>query len=600
MGFRQGSSLKGIEARHIKLILSSTYVLLLAIVFLIMFQLHQGTNITYFYAAVAVLLLTSRFTRSSLLKKITAILAIVTFVALGVLYPMDMEKIEEAFILIPLMYVILFPHSLWPIAVAFALLLTYLPSLFSHDIFDFVEDSLEIVVIATFASIMSLYQSKTRQQSLHFQQQSLTDDMTLLGNRKAFLQRLDTEIKATSADSNHSFILILLDLDNFKQVNDQYGHLVGDELLQGVATRLDQFVAQKGCVFRLSGDEFAMILTQADGASIDDSFAALDQQFFNHSENAFDLTNHLIHISMSGGYIQFHHADMDAISVTRAIDLALLSAKKAGKGQLVQYHPSMLDQAKRKVALESELNQAIELSQFTLVYQPKVSLISGEAVGAEALLRWNHPTLGAISPAEFIPIAEKTGLIASIGKWVLLEAMAQLALWQKNDSEFSVSINISAVQVKQGGLVKQITQSISHTGVNPHGIEFELTETSIMEQPERYIDTFESIRNLGCKIAIDDFGVAYSSLGYLTKLPIDVLKIDKSFIDDSATSYPHRMVVKTIVQLSQNLGLQSVAEGVETKEQRNLLREEGVDIYQGYYFSRPVSAAAITPLLNCA
>lgn len=156
------------------------------------------------------------------------------------------------------------------------------------------------------------------------------------------------------------------------------------------------------------------------------------------------------------------------------------------------------------------------------------------------------------------------------------------------------------MQVKQGGLVKQITQSISHTGVNPHGIEFELTETSIMEQPERYIDTFESIRNLGCKIAIDDFGVAYSSLGYLTKLPIDVLKIDKSFIDDSATSYPHRMVVKTIVQLSQNLGLQSVAEGVETKEQRNLLREEGVDIHQGYYFSRPVSAAAITPLLNCA
>lgn len=565
------------------------FLFLLTLVSAITLTLHDSASITLSYLLFPLLICIAKFARVAEVKNIAAIAALLAILILGIMFPADVEEIEEGFILIPLLYILIFPHSLWPISVSFLLLLTYLPSLEHYQFVDFMEDCIEIVIIASFATVMSFYQYKTKIQSLYFKAQSLTDDLTQVPNRKAFNQDLLTNFQRWRQSPTHSFALMLIDLDNFKRINDQYGHEVGDQQLAELAYRYEQCFAGSASLYRLGGDEFCILLVGDKGKeSLYQSVDMLLSKIYSSSNVIYKLKSSHQSITPSVGISMFPYDTEEVEELLRNADLAMYSSKGKGKNSFAFFKQEMFVDAIKRYQIEQELKTAIEKEQFYLVYQPKVCVKTGVVKGVEALIRWQHPQLGTINPADFIPIAESSGMIIPIGRWVLHTACSQLVHWHASNRHFYIAVNISAVQVQQSDLVTTVSEIVSQTGVDPNWLEFELTETAIMEAPELYVETFESLKALGIRIAIDDFGIAYSSLAYLTKLPIDTLKIDKSFVDHCVENHQDRMIVRTIVQLSNNLGLTSVAEGVETEEQRIILEEEGVDRFQGYLFSKPV------------
>ncbi len=418
------------------------------------------------------------------------------------------------------------------------------------------------------------------------------DALTGLPNRAWFMEQLGRSLDQVKQDKDRLFAVLFLDLDRFKTINDSIGHMVGDQLLIGIAERLRHCLRPGDRIARLGGDEFTILLN-----GIRDASWAIDvaEKIQRHVSQPFNLGGYEACTSASIG-IAFSNADYDRPEdFLRDADTAMYQAKFLGKARHVVFDKGMHVDAMNLLQLETDLRRAIDRQEFLIGYQPIVSLETGRLSGFEALVRWQHPDRGLIPPNDFIAVAEETGFIVPIGQWVLLEACSQMRLWQKRFSSAEplyVSVNLSGKQFTHSNLVHQISRVLNVTGLESHSLKLEITERIVMENIEGATGILEQLRALGVELSIDDFGTGYSSLSYLHRLPIDTLKIDRSFISCMGDNNENREIVRTIILLAQNLKMGVVAEGIETEEQLAQLRELNCQDGQGYLFSRPLSAEA--------
>ena len=421
------------------------------------------------------------------------------------------------------------------------------------------------------------------------------DNVTGLANRTLLRESLLRALAKTRR--NHkTFALIFLDLDHFKDINDTMGHDVGDLLLKSVAERLKGRVRENDLVARMGGDEFAILI---DDSNSDDA-AHVSQGILEVLAPFHMLDNNEVFISSSIGIAMCPDAGEDPESICKSADTAMYLAKKMGRNNYQFFSQELHEQTMKRIHLENDLRHALDQSEFTLFYQPKVDM-NANVIGMEALIRWQHSKLGTISPAKFIPMAEKTGIISPISEWVLHTACMQIREWQKNhylSTDATLAVNVSLKELKQESFWGTLQEILSVTELDPRYLELELTESSIMDNPQATIALLEKIHKLGVRIAIDDFGTGYSSLTYLKRLPIDIIKIDMPFVQGIGKDRNDEEIIKVIISLAKSLGLQSVAEGVETKEQVSFLHEHKCDVMQGFYFCRPVPAEVATHVLE--
>ena len=406
------------------------------------------------------------------------------------------------------------------------------------------------------------------------------DALTDLPNRTQFSEQLDQALKRVGRGEH--FAVLYLDLDNFKFINDTFGHLCGDELLKAVAGRLQNCVRDLDALARLGGDEFGIIQAAVEQPSDVAYLAARIQEAFKEQ---CDIAGHRFIVEASIGIAMSPDNGVEAEQLLKNADMAMYQAKANGRGTFCFFEREMDARVKARSALEFELRQAIMCDQFELYYQPTVNLQNGAITGCEALLRWNHPQRGLISPAEFIPIAEETGLINQLGEWVLRTACAEAMTWP---DDIKVSVNVSPVQFNNQALVLTVIGALAASGLPARRLELEVTETAIIHDEEGTPVKLSQLRELGVKIALDDFGTGYSSLSYLHRIPFDKIKIDKSFIDNIASNDRSLAIVQAVIMVAKTRNVTVVAEGVETEQQRELLRTVECSEMQGYLFSRPV------------
>jgi len=423
-----------------------------------------------------------------------------------------------------------------------------------------------------------------------------TDILTNLVNRRAFMKRLTMAFTASWRGAP-PFAVLYLDIDDFKDVNDTLGHAMGDVLLKEVVERLKQAVRPEDLVARFGGDEFAILLFDVTDPTAAGALAARIGKLL---AAPFVIGGHTVRITSSIG-IALYSLDVGGPeAMMMQADLALYGAKDGGRNRY-RFHSRDLDQqVHERVRVADELRVAVEQGGLELYYQPQVELATGRIVGLEALIRWNHKTRGLLSPASFIPIAERTGAILPMGRWVFEEACRQLKLWHAEGIAPQVlAVNVSGVQFKGASeLEREVEKSLTRWGINPSDIELELTESVLMEATQRYSNTLENLRRLGTRIAIDDFGTGYSSLKYLTTYPVNRLKLAQEFVCRVTVDYRNAVVVRAAIRLAHELGLDIIAEGVETEAQVRFLMGAGCEQAQGYYFSRPVTALKATELLR--
>lgn len=420
------------------------------------------------------------------------------------------------------------------------------------------------------------------------------DALTKLPNRILLYQKFQQAL-STAKRRQQRMAVLCANLHQFKSINSTFGHSTGDLLLQAVAERLTKISGQENIVARINADVFSIILTNvSDKEAVENQVKAI----LSSLVQPYRLNDHRILIKASIGIVLYPEDQSDFGKLLSHAEMAMGYAQQLSKNGYYFYQPEMEAASERVILLEKALNSALENSEFQVFYQPKINLITGRIIGAEALLRWYHPELGMISPDVFIPIAERVGSIVEIGEWVLNTACAQAQIWQDlNPIPFKISVNLSALQLRQDGLVETIAQILSQTQLDPNCLELEITETSLMEDVESAIATLEELKAIGVKISIDDFGTGYSSLNYLKRLPIDILKIDRSFISDIFHAPQNATIVTTIIAMAQGLKLRVVAEGVETQEQFDFLREQGCQAFQGYLFSPAIPAAQFEAFL---
>jgi diguanylate cyclase (GGDEF)-like protein len=418
------------------------------------------------------------------------------------------------------------------------------------------------------------------------------DSLTGLPNRLLFMEHLRQSLRRAEREG-HRVAICLMDLDEFKQINDTLGHNAGDQLLKTVAQRLSERL-RSGTVARIGGDEFAFCLTNFSGV---DSPARVAQGLLSEITRPYMLRNQEVFITASVG-IAIYPADGNVLeTVVKNADAAMFHAKREGRNNYQFYTPSMNAMAIQRLAMESALRKAIELDQLRVFYQPVVDIQTREVLGAEALLRWIHPEFGVVSPVEFIPLAEESGLIIEIGEWVLREACKQAKAWHDAGHQlFSISVNVSSRQFKDGAFLSTVQRALLDTGLSPHNLTLELTESLLLDV-EAVTISLGRLRGLGVKIAIDDFGTGFSSLGYLKHFPLDALKIDQVFIRNLATDADDSAITDAIITLGHSLKLQVVAEGVETEQQLARLRQANCDTGQGFLFSEPVPSDGFEKLL---
>ncbi len=437
-------------------------------------------------------------------------------------------------------------------------------------------------------------------------ERKVSDPLTGLPNRLLFIDRLGRLIRHSKRHKDHLFAVLFLDLDGFKMINDSLGHLIGDQLLVGVAARLEKClrssdtVARLGETFtvaRLGGDEFTILLDDIKEPA-DANRAA--ERLMKALAPPFVLAGKEIFTSISIGIAMSNTAYEEPEDLLRDADTAMYRAKSLGKARFEVFDADMRASVMARLQLETDMRRALERHEFRNVYQPIVALDSGRIVGFEALMRWQHPTRGMIGPEEFIFVAEETGLIRDLGWWSLREACRQMSTWRTRSKAYldlTMSVNVSAKQLLQPHLVDEMSKLLRETALPPEALKLEITESAVMADPAAAAEMLQQIKSLGVRLAIDDFGTGYSSLSYLHRFPLDTLKIDRSFISGAADGSEGMEIARTIMPMAKNLRLDVVAEGVETIEQVGLLRRLQCKYAQGYYFSKPLAPEEVPPLL---
>ena len=435
-----------------------------------------------------------------------------------------------------------------------------------------------------------------RQQNECIQQMAYYDSLTGLPNRQLFNEFLHQSL-AQAQRHKRPLAVLFLDLDRFKVINDTLGHAVGDQLLQAVAQRLKQCCRrEQDKVARRGGDEFIILLPDLNSTQ---EAVNVAQKIIDVFALSFIIPDHELYIGTCIGISLFPEDGTDGETLIVNADMAMYRAKEEGRNRYHLYNPSMDEQASRRHAMESCLRLASQKGEFFLNYQPEVNVRTGRVFSAEALLRWQHPDLGLVLPKQFISLAEETGLIMALGEWVLRTACAQNKAWQLARYPFQrVAVNISPRQVQNPDLAEMVESILRETKLDPYWLELEVTENIILHDVEAAIRTLRRLSNLGVHISIDDFGTGYSSLIYLKQLPVDEIKIDKSFVIDMLDNNEDMVIVRSTIDLAHNMGRRVVAEGVESEEVLNKMIELGCDMAQGYHISRPVTASVLTGWLQ--
>lgn len=413
------------------------------------------------------------------------------------------------------------------------------------------------------------------------------DLLTGLPNRSLLEDRIKREIQVSQR--NHKrFAVVYIDLNDFKSINDSLGHDVGDALLKVVAKRLSNCLRGTDTVARQGGDEFIIILS--DTAHVDDASIAA-QKILDTLEKIYLIKGHELHSGANLGIAHYPDDGQDGITLLKNSDTAMYKAKSLGRHNYCFYSPEMATNATDCLIMRNNLHHAIDHNELTLHYQPIVSIVSGEMLAVEALLRWTHPVMGSVSPARFIPVAENSGLILSIGEWVLETACRQIRTWEAEGISIGHTVvNLSPLQFRQADLVKRFTRIIKDTGIDPNRLGMEITESVIMEDPDTSIRMLNEFKAMGIEFSLDDFGTGYSSLSYLKRFPVDNLKIDRSFVCNLMNDRSDEALVEAIIAMANKLKIRVIAEGVETEQQLDFLRQLHCDQYQGYYYSHPLPA----------
>jgi diguanylate cyclase (GGDEF)-like protein len=439
---------------------------------------------------------------------------------------------------------------------------------------------------------VSVARAMTLKMSYLAQHDSLTD----LPNRVLLNDRVNEAI-VLSSRHQRKFAILFLDIDHFKHINDSLGHLVGDLLLKSVARRLFTCVRSSDTVARQGGDEFVVVIwevrhAQDAGVTATKILEALRQPHV--------INEHVLHVTASIGIVTFPDDGADVETLMKKADSAMYHAKENGRDSFQFFRSEMSVKAIARQSLEASLHLAIERQELVLHYQSKLDLRSGDVIGAEALIRWRHPQLGLIPPGRFIAIAEDCGLIVPIGRWVLREACRQVRSWQlAGMAPLGIAVNVSPVELRAPDFVAGVREILKATSLEPRYLELELTETALIGDSRAISDVLKQLKDIGVLLALDDFGTGYSSLTHLKRFPIDTIKIDQSFVRELTANTAAASIVTALIQMGRSLHKQVVAEGVETQEELDILRQHGCSQGQGYYFSRPVPAEEFDRLVNC-
>jgi len=448
---------------------------------------------------------------------------------------------------------------------------------------------------ATGAVIVFRDVSSTQTMAMQMAHSAHHDFLTGLPNRKLLNDRVSQAI-ALALRNTKKVAVLFLDLDGFKHINDSLGHSIGDRLLQAIAKRLVESVRGSDTVSRQGGDEFVVLLSEVEGL---ESVAATVRRLLQVGTEPHDIDQHDLHVTACVGVSIYPDDGLDAETLIKNADTAMYQAKENGRQSYQFFKPAMNVRAVERQSIEGSLRRALERQEFAVHYQPKINLRTGEISGAEALIRWTHPTRGSVSPAQFIPIAEDCGLILPIGNWILREACKQARTWMEAGLPLgTMGANISAMEFRNENFLEGVFSILEDTGLHPRFLELELTESVLMKRPESTASVLRALRAKGVQVAVDDFGTGYSSLSYLQKFSIDALKIDQSFVRRITTAPTETTIVTAVISMARSLKLRVVAEGVETLKELEFLQAHQCDEAQGYYFSRPVPAEQFAKLLE--
>ncbi len=436
--------------------------------------------------------------------------------------------------------------------------------------------------------------TERKQAEAHIEYQAYFDALTELPNRRLLLERMEQELSRSRRHGHYGAVLFL-DLDRFKTINDSLGHAVGDALLKEVAARIRRTLREEDMAARLGGDEFVILLCELgdDPEHAAEAGREVAEKLRGVLAEPYEVEGRRLHTSPSIGIALFPLGNEGASDLLKQADIAMYRAKEQGRNAVHFYLPSMEMDADERLTLENDLRRALdEGGQLELHYQPQLES-GGQLLGAEALVRWRHPQRGMLGPGEFLPVAEASGLLGELGEWVLGEACAALSRWEAQGlTGFPLAVNISPIQLQQECFVERVEETLRRSGAEPTRLELEITEEMLLREQEKSIAKMNALRRYGVRFAIDDFGTGYSSLAYLRRLPAGTLKIDRTFVSDVHVNANDAAIVETIIAMGRHMGMQVLAEGVENAEQLAFLSERGCEVFQGYYFSRPLAEAA--------